>query len=117
MSHILSTIFSLFFIFIAFLFGTDLVVMQYLYTDLDSISIQANYLIAKNGYLTDEIKDSFTSKYNATIYPIESNSLMQSYEEGFIYGYILEKDYSPIAISKSTINLKIKRFAVINIYN
>ena len=117
MSAKLGTILGLFFIYVAFLFGVDLVMMQYNYANLDALSLEANYLISKNGYLTDEIISDFNIKHKTTIYPIEENTLNQSYEEGFIYGYILEKDYSPIAISKSSINLRIKRFAVINIYN
>lgn len=117
MSHILGTIFGLTMIFMMFIFGTDLVMMQNIYTSLDSLSTQVSHAISKNGYLTEQIKANFLTNYNATIYPIETNILAKSYEEGFIYGYYLEKDYSPIAISKSTINIKVKRFAVINIYN
>jgi len=117
MSHILGTIFGLTTIFMMFVFGVDLVTIQNIYTNLDALSTQANYVISKNGYLTEKTKSVFLSSYNTSIYPIETNTLARSYEEGFIYGYYLEKDYSPIAISKSTINIKIKRFAVINIYN
>jgi hypothetical protein len=117
MSNKLSTIIGLFNIFIAFLFGVDLVLMQYIYTDLDSLSLQTNYEISKKGYLTEELKVDFQEKYSVKLYPIEENNLAQSYKEGYIYGYILERDYSPIALSKSTINIKVKRFTVINIYN
>ncbi|MFA6667482.1 MAG: hypothetical protein WCS51_03930 [Bacilli bacterium] len=116
MSAKLGTILGIFFIFIAFLFGVDLVMMQYVYTDLDSFSIKVTYDISKNGYLSDELKTNYKTNYGINVYPIEENKLAQSYEEGYLYGYILGKDYSPIVISNSTINLKVKRFAVINAY-
>lgn len=117
MSNTLSTMLSLLFIFIAFMFGVDLVMMQYIYTDLDSFSIQASYLVSKKGYITSEMKDVFLSTYGVKIYPFESNNLNQSYEEGFVYGFVLVKEYSPIALSNKPIELKVKRYAVINVYN
>lgn len=117
MSAKLGTIFSLIFIFIAFLFGTDLVMMQYIYTDLDSLSINASYLISKNGYITDVIKENFAINYGVKIYPFESNDLNQSYKEGEEYGYVLEKAYSPIILSSGELNLKINRYTIINFYN
>lgn len=115
MSNKLSSILSIFYIFIAFIFGVDLVMMQYLYTDLDALSSQVNYVISENGYLTTNIKNQFKTNYHVNIYPLDTNNVSYSYEEGYAYGYILEKDYSPIIISNSTINIKIKRFAIINI--
>ncbi len=53
MSNKLSSILSIFYIFIAFIFGVDLVMMQYLYTDLDALSSQVNYVISENGYFIE----------------------------------------------------------------
>lgn len=112
----LGTIFGIFIIFIAFMFGVDLVMMEYIYTDLDSMSINLNYLISKNGYITSEIKESYLSNYDVNVYPIESNNLNQSYKEGYLYGYVVEKSYNPIALMDEAIVLKIQRFTVINIF-
>jgi len=117
MSAKLGTMLSIFMIFITFLFGADLVMMQYIYTDLDSLSINASYLIAKNGYITESIKDNFLAMYKVNIYPDPSNDLEQSYKEGDYYKFTLEKSYDPIIISNSTINLKVNRMTIINFYN
>ena len=40
-----------------------------------------------------------------------------SYSEGSTLAYYLIKEYSPIAYQSDPLEIKIKRYAVINIYN
>ena len=117
MSNALSSILSLFLIFSCFLFGTDLVMIQYTYSFLDSISIDASYLISKAGFITSNIKKTFLENYSINIYPIESNKASKSYASGFTYGYVLEKTYSPIVLSGNEIEIDIERYTIINLYN
>lgn len=116
MSNKLGAMLGIFMMFICFMFGVDLVAMQYNYTNMDALSTSVSYEISKNGYISKEIKKKYLNDYGLKVYPIDTNNNEQSYEEGKEYGYILEKDYSPIIISNSIIKLKIKRFTIINIY-
>ena len=56
MASKLGTILSLFFIFIAFLFGVDFVMIQLTYTSLDSLSSTVSYRISKTGEINDSLK-------------------------------------------------------------
>lgn len=116
MSNKLGAMLGIFMMFICFLFGADLVSIQYNYTSMDALSTSISYDISRNGYLTSTLKSKYKDNYGLNVYPIDTNIDDQTYEEGTNYGYILEKDYSPIVISNGTIKLRIKRFAVINIY-
>ena len=107
-------ILSLPFIFICFLFGVDFVMIQLTYTSLDAFSTTINYKISKTGEINDALKAYVKNVIDATIEPINADS---SYSEGSTLGYYLIKEYSPIAYSREPLELKIKRYAVINIYN
>lgn len=113
MASKLGTILSLFFIFIAFLFGVDFVMIQLTYTSLDSLSSTVSYRISKTGEINDSLKSFVYENANATIEPISAD---HAYEEGAILGYYLIKEYNLISYEAPPINIKIKRFAVINIY-
>ena len=113
MSNKFSLMISIFFIFIAFVFGTDLVVIQNIYSTLDSYSLVANNLISKNGYISEDLKTKFIETYKVNIYPVSENNDDKSYKEGFIYGYYLEKDYKPIVLTNKQMKIKVKRFTLI----
>lgn len=117
MSAKLGTILGIFFIMMTFLLGTDLVMIQFTYSNLDAISVQANYLISKRGFLSSEVQSEFLEKYGVIVKPFEENSEEKSYREGFTYGYVISKKYSPIIFSAQSVNISLKRYAVINIYN
>ena len=90
--------------------------MQFHYANIDSMAIQVSYLISKNGYLTADIEAEYLKKFDVYIYPFETNKEARSYEEGFVYGYVLEKEYSPIIISSAAMKIKVERYTVINVY-
>lgn len=117
MSSKLGTILGLSLIFLSFILGVDLVLIQYNYVDLDSISVVANYEISKLGYITNDLAISYADIYKVKIYPDQINSDQKVYDDGFIYKYFLEKEYKPIFISESSIKIKIQRFSVINMYS
>ena len=107
-------ILSLPLIFLCFLFGVDFVMIQLTYTSLDAFSTTVNYKISKTGEINDELKAYVLSEINATIIPANADS---SYSEGSTLSYYLIKEYSPIAYQRDPLEIKIKRYAVINIYN
>lgn len=106
-------ILSLGFIFLAFLFASDLINIQLLYTRLDAFSQIASYQISKNGEITSQLMEYTKSEINAEI---KAANVVSSYTEGSIFEYYLIKEYKPIAFKLDPMSLKITRYAVINLY-
>lgn len=104
-------ILSLPFMFLAFLFGTDLIMVQLTYTSLDSISTVVSYRIGKTGELSGEIDRYVRNEIQARLMPVDAT---YSYIEGSVLPYYLEKEYKPIVLSNETLTIRIKRFAVVN---
>lgn len=106
-------ILSLGFIFLAFLFASDLINIQLLYTRLDAFSQIASYQISKNGEITSQLMEYTKSEINSEI---KAANVVSSYTEGSIFEYYLIKEYKPIAFKSDPMSLKITRYAVINLY-
>lgn len=104
---------SLLFFFYAFLFASDFVMIQLTYTSLDALSTTVSYRISKCGEINDELAQFVKEEINGDIKPVGASS---SYEEGSMLGYYLIKEYKPIAYDSEPLTIKIKRYAVINMY-
>lgn len=104
---------SLIFFFYAFLFASDFVMIQLTYTSLDALSTTVSYRISKSGEINDELAQFVKEEINGDIKPVGASS---SYEEGSMLGYYLIKEYKPIAYDSEPLPIKIKRYAVINMY-
>lgn len=104
---------SLLFFFYAFLFASDFVMIQLTYTSLDALSTTVSYRISKSGEINDELAQFVKEEINGDIKPVGASS---SYEEGSMLGYYLIKEYKPIAYDSEPLTIKIKRYAVINMY-
>lgn len=113
MASKLGAMLSTVFIFIAFLFGVDFLMIQLTYTSLDSFSTSVSYKISKLGEINDEVKQFCLTNANASIEPVGPN---QAFEEGAILGYYLIREYKMISYEAELIQITVKRFAVINIY-
>ena len=109
----LGVMLSLIFFFYAFLFASDFIMIQLTYTSLDALSTSVSYKISKSGEINEDIKVFVKEELNADIKPVGASS---SYEEGSMLGYYLIKEYKPIAYDSEPLSIKIKRYAVINIY-
>ena len=109
----IGAILSTLFIFIAFLFASDFVMIQVNYTNLDAFSITINEKISKSGEINDELKEFVKNKIGGTITPVDVSA---SYEVGSFFGYYLAKEYKPIIIKNEPIEVKIKRYTVITLY-
>ncbi len=113
MGNKLALILGIGMIFYCFLFGIDLTMVQISYTNLDSISTMASYRISKEGKITDSLIE-YCKENNVLIEGVDNES---GYQKGDVYEYYLKKDYEPIVMGNKAIEISIKRYAVISIYN
>ena len=113
MASKLGTMLSMVFIYIAFLFGVDFVSIQLAYSCMDSLSTSVSYKISKSGEINEEIRQYVLDSINARIEPVGLN---YSYEEGSSLGYYLIKEYNFVSFEMNPLELRIKRYAVINLY-
>lgn len=111
MAYKLGMILSLVFVFQIFVLGGDIISIQFLYADIDSVSMTAGYMIAKEGSIT-----------NATQFVNSQNMLLEcdstehpSFGETWIY--YVSKEYDPLIIKKEPMIIKVKRSAIIGYYN
>lgn len=107
-------ILSVFFLFIVFLFGADLICIQLNYASMDSMTTLISYNISKKGTITDSLKTYVKNNIGADLYSASSEDKI--YQTGDSFEYYLKKNYEPLVISES-MELTIKRYAVIKIYN
>ena len=113
MASKIGTILSMFFIFVAFMFGVDFLMIQLNYTSLDALSSSVSYKISKSGEISNELKQFVLDSAQARIEPVGAD---HNYEEGSVIGYYLIKDYKMISLDAKPIEIKVKRFTVVNIY-
>lgn len=108
-------ILAIYFIFLSLLLGTDLIVVQAIYSSMDSITTMVSYNISKSGSINEDLKSYVKEKIGAELYCLKGDE-EKIYKDGETFEYYLKKNYKPIS-SLTTLSLTIKRFAVIKIYN
>ena len=113
MSNKLAFILSIYIILMTFLFGTDLVMLQVNYSNLDSLSQLISFKISENGDIDSTIIEFAKNNLNADL--IRADESSKQYKEGDLYPYFLFKEYDAIMLSISPIKVQIKRYAVIGI--
>lgn len=109
----LGLILSIGIIFFAFLFGADLTMIQYHYTDLDAMSTLINYKISKDAEISTFIKE-YCEERNVTITALD---LQSGYQEGDLFPYKLVREYTPLVMGNKPFEITITRCAVISIFN
>ena len=107
-------ILSLVFMHLIMLFGIDLICIQYVYTSLDSFSTSITFNISRNGYISEDLKNYVYEEYKANLYSLDEEGTQ--YQYGDTLNYCLEKEYEPLILPETYL-IKIKRFAIIKIYN
>ena len=112
MSSKIALILSLIYFIFFFLLGIDVMSIQLFYSRLDSKSIGISYDISSTGKSDNAYITSLEEKYHVTI----KNVSNEHPEFGEMVEYILEKDYQPIILSTSILEIKIKRIAVVGYY-
>lgn len=109
MSFKLGTILSMLFVALFFLFGTDMITLQYAYSDLDAKSTPISYSISRHGGIDNAFIQSIENEYSVNFICLN--------EEPPLFGdtvdYIISTTYKPIIISKEEMTISIKRKTVI----
>lgn len=113
MSSKLGTILSSIFIVISFLLGCDLITLQYLYSDLDSKSINISYLISKKAVsFDDEFTAYIENKFSCNFY-CEKEGVPAFGEE---INYVISEHFQPLMMSSESMTVSIKRMTYIGYY-
>ncbi len=111
----LGLILSLSFIFFAFLFGSDLIMIQLQYTDLDALSSTISYKISKEREISESVL-KMCEERNVTIKNLKPD-FGTGYQEGDIFSYSLSKEYKPFVLGNEPFDITITRHTVISILN
>lgn|SRR5574344_1453857 len=109
MGYKLGLILSLVFIVQIFIFCTDIIAVQYMYSSLDALSLEVGKLITYKGRLTDDIRVYAQGKMDCEVMCVSACNP----SAGDILTYTLTCQYTPIVMSKTPWNIKITRGALI----
>ena len=107
----IATIISLLFVVIFIILGADIMSIQYIYSDLDSKSVNISYIISKNG-MNDNVISYIEDKYEITFTCLSNCQA----EVGDIIDFKISKEYDPIILSSDNLTIFVKRQAVIGYY-
>ncbi len=113
MSYKVSFILSMIFVVMFFLLGSDLICVQYVYSDLDAKSITISQLISKHGALDNDFIDQIENKYNVDFVTADNYAPLFGDE----VTYVIAKEYKPIIISDKTMTISIERTTVIGYFH
>lgn len=87
--------------------------IQFIYTNLDAVSVSAGYLISKNGYISDDVIALVREETGASIEQIgDSPALI-----GSIFEYRIYKDYEPLIIDEDVMEIAVTRSIIIGYYS
>lgn len=113
MSSKIGTILSSIFIIISFLLGCDLISLQFIYSDLDSKSINISYLISKSAVsFDDEFTAYIKEKYHVSFYCDKQGTPAFGEE----INYVISDNFKPLMMSKESMTVSIKRMTVVGYY-
>ena len=112
MSSKIGLILSMLFVAMFFLFGVDLICIQFVFSDLDAKSISISYQISQHGGLDIEFINQIEATYKVDFKCLNNcNPLF-----GDIVDYQISTDYSPLIISTDVMHLTVYRSAAIGFY-
>lgn len=112
MSSKIGTLLSFIFVAMYFVFGIDLVMLQFVYSDLDAKSVTISNLISQQLNITAEFEANIEAKYSVSLTILNEEEPLF----GDVIDYIISVDYDPIIISSSTMTLQVKRSTVLGYY-
>lgn len=113
MASKIGTILSMIFVIFLFLFASDMMCLQFLYSDLDSKALSVSYLIAKNQKIDSSFISSIEQKYDIKF--SYSGPAVPKYGE--IVDFKISKTFDPIIISTTEMTVDVKRTAIIGFYD
>ena len=112
MSSKIGLILSMIFVVMFFVFGVDLISIQFVYSDLDAKSISISYLISQHGGLDTDLINQIESEYK-----VDFNCTKNCNANfGDIIEYTVSYTYNPLIISSDEMILQISRTAMIGFY-
>lgn len=111
MAYKIGMILSLIFVFQIFILGGDIISIQFIYSNIDSVSMTAGYMIAKDGNAIAAIK--FVNSQNMTLECQENEAPLF----GDVLIYYVSQQYDPLIIKKEKMIIRVKRSTVIGYYN
>ena len=112
MSSKFGTILSLLFVAFFVALASDILTIQYLYSDLDAKSTSISYIISKYGKVTDNLEATLEERYQVEFTCL--NYCITS--PGNVIDFVVSKKYKPVFISKNEITISVKRQAIIGYY-
>ena len=113
MAYKMGFLLSLIFIVQMFLMVGDLMAIQFVYTNLDAVSVTAGQVISQKGEITEEVVRLVENEAGAYIVPIGDNTPMF----GSLYQYKIYKFYKPHYISNEDMEIAVIRSVVIGYYS
>ena len=113
MSSKVSLILSMIFVVMFFLFATDMISLQFAYSNLDATSITISHLISENLSVNQQLVNDIETKFNVDF------TLLNEEEPlfGDVVNFVISKEYQSIIISNNTMLLSVKRSSVLGYYN
>lgn len=109
----LGLVLSLLFITQLFAIAADIIGVQFVYTNLDAVSVSVGYLISQKGEITQEAIDLVYDEAGAQIVEIGESSKRL----GDIFQYKIFKNYDAFYIHNGSMEVAVNRSVVIGYYN
>lgn len=112
MSSKIGTILSSLFIIFAFLFCSDLINLQFIYSDLDSKSVNISYLISRNANISEAFTRFIEKNYKLTFYSQTQGAVAFGDE----IKYVISTDFKPLIMSSESMTVSIERMVIVGYY-
>lgn len=112
MGSSISFLLSLVFVIELFVFGVDMINIQAVYTELDTISFNVGFLVAKEGFVSEQTLQ-YISSFEGTriIYEPYSPSF------GDLFEFVIERDCHPFLLGGGDLTIRVNGATVIGYYN
>ncbi len=106
-------ILSLIFIIQIFLLGSDILCVQVIYSELDAVSLTAEYMIAKDAGIRQETMDYVDDAIGGTI--VCTRNCSPRFGDALVFEIAVE--YDPFIMDDEPMRLVVERSALVGYYN
>lgn len=113
MSYKISLILSMVFVSLFFLFASDMISLQFAYSNLDATSITISHIISESLSVNNSLINDIETKFKVDF------TLLNEEEPlfGDVVDFVISKEYKSIIISNNTMLISVKRSSVLGYYN
>ena len=112
MSYKIGLILSMIFVALFFLFGTDLITLESVYSNLDAKANNISYIISRTGVIDDDFINYVESTFSVD-FDCPKN-LSPEFGEKIVYQ--ISTTYRPFVISKEEMTISVKRMTIVGFY-